>query len=358
MPAVVRGGRRQGATKGRGQGSRNAPATPGKVAAIGRLDLSPRAVLISIVAGVVVLGGVLATGARAERISNSVSNKFDSVTSGMGLKVKQVHVTGASPEAKAAIQLAVGVSADQPIVSLDLNAVRDRVQAVGWVKEARVVRLLPDTLIVDVKEHDRLAVWQTAGHAYVIDSGGKVIPGADAGRYPKLPLVVGKGADQTASEILPLLVQRPRLLGGRGVQIDAQGGQNVGRTGLGADGAVAVLGDLQPRARQHEGGGCRDIIGVLAVAAGAAGVDHLVKRMIQRQGGVAHGRGEGDDLVHRLAANAQGGDGGGDLGRGRLAAQAGGEEGVGFIRRQDAPIDQLAQQRLETIHGVRPLPVF
>ncbi len=212
MPAVVRGGRRQGATKGRGQGSRNAPATPGKVAAIGRLDLSPRAVLISIVAGVVVLGGVLATGARAERISNSVSNKFDSVTSGMGLKVKQVHVTGASPEARAAIQQAVGVRADQPIVSLDLNAVRDRVQAVGWVKEARVVRLLPDTLLVDVKEHDRLAVWQTGGHAYVIDSGGKVIPGADAGRYPKLPLVVGKGADQTASEILPLLAQRPRLM--------------------------------------------------------------------------------------------------------------------------------------------------
>jgi len=214
MPAVVRGGRRQGSTKGRGpqKGSRNAPATPGKVAAIGRLDLSPRAVLISIVAGVVVLGGVLATGARAERISNSVSNRFDSVTSGMGLKVRQVHVTGASPEARAAIQQAVGVRADQPIVSLDLNAVRDRVQAVGWVKEARVVRLLPDTLIVDVKEHDRLAVWQTGGHAYVIDSRGQVIQGADAGRYPKLPLVVGKGADQTASEILPLLAQRPRLM--------------------------------------------------------------------------------------------------------------------------------------------------
>ena len=211
MPAVVRGGRRQGSTKGKGQGSRKA-ATPGKVAAIGRLDLSPRAVLISIVAGVVVLGGVLATGARAERISNSVSNKFDSVTSGMGLKVKKLHVTGASPEARAAIQQAVGVRADQPIVSLDLNAVRDRVQAVGWVKEARVVRLLPDTLIVDVKEHDRLAVWQTGGHAYVIDSRGQVIQGADAGRYPKLPLVVGKGADQTASEILPLLAQRPRLM--------------------------------------------------------------------------------------------------------------------------------------------------
>ncbi len=89
---------------------------------------------------------------------------------------------------------------------------RDRVQTVGWVKEARVVRLLPDTLIVDVKEHDRLAVWQVGGKAHVIDAQGIVIPGADAGRYPRLPLVVGKGADQAASDVLPLLAQRPRLM--------------------------------------------------------------------------------------------------------------------------------------------------
>jgi cell division protein FtsQ len=90
---------------------------------------------------------------------------------------------------------------------------RDRVQGVGWVEEARVVRLLPDTLIVEVKEHDRLAVWQTGGQNYVIDSHGKTIPGADAGRYPQLPLVVGKGADAAAAELLPLLAQRPRLMG-------------------------------------------------------------------------------------------------------------------------------------------------
>lgn len=207
MPAVVRGGRRQSSGKG---GARGAPS--GRAADLGRLDMSPRVVAATLVVGVGILAAVLATGARAERISNAVSERFDAVTTGMGLKVRQVHVTGASPEARAAIQQAVGVRADQPIVSLDLNAVRDRVQAVGWVKEARVVRLLPDTLIVDVKEHDRLAVWQTGGHAYVIDSRGEVIQGADAGRYPKLPLVVGKGADQTASEILPLLAQRPRLM--------------------------------------------------------------------------------------------------------------------------------------------------
>lgn len=225
MPAVVRGGRRQGsnqapqrgsASKGGGRsrgGAQNASAVPGKMAAIGRVDISPRTAVIALGAGALLLVGVLATGARAERIGASVSHGLDSVTAGMGLKLKRVHITGASPEAEPAIQRALGLYEGQPITSLDLDAIRTRVQGVGWVKEARVVRLLPDTLIVEVKEHDRLAVWQEAGQIKVIDNRGQVIDGADARRYPTLPLVVGKGADVAAGEILPLLDQRPRLMG-------------------------------------------------------------------------------------------------------------------------------------------------
>jgi cell division protein FtsQ len=132
---------------------------------------------------------------------------------GLGLTLRRVHITGASAEATPAIRAALGVHAGQPITSLDLAAMRDRVRGVGWVEEARVVRLLPDTLIIEVKEHDRLAVWQTGGQNFVIDSHGKTIAGADAGRYPSLPLVVGKGADVAAAELLPLLAQRPRLMG-------------------------------------------------------------------------------------------------------------------------------------------------
>lgn len=225
MPAVVRGGRRQGsnqapqrgsAAKGGGRsrsGAQNASAVPGKMAAIGRVDISPRTAVIALGAGALLLVGVLATGARAERIGASVSHGLDNLTAGMGLTLKRVHITGASPEAEPAIQRALGLYSGQPITSLDLDAIRTRVHGVGWVKEARVVRLLPDTLIVEVKEHDRLAVWQEAGQIKVIDNRGQVINGADARRYPTLPLVVGKGADVAAGDILPLLAQRPRLMG-------------------------------------------------------------------------------------------------------------------------------------------------
>jgi cell division protein FtsQ len=223
MPAVVRGGRRQSSNQAprksaprkgapRRGGSRNAPATPGKMAALGRLDLSPRAVIISFVAGVVLVGAVLFTGARADRIGASVTSGVNSQLASMGLALNRVHVTGASEEARPAIQAAIDLQRGQPITAVDLDAVRASVEQVGWVRSARVVRLLPDTLVVSVVEHDRLAVWQTGGRNYVVDSSGQVIPGADPGRYPRLPLVVGTGAAEAASDILPLLRQRPRLM--------------------------------------------------------------------------------------------------------------------------------------------------
>lgn len=222
MPAVVRGGRRQNSSPpqkrgaprngGRGRAPRNASPIPGKMAAIGRLDLSPRAVILSITAGVLLLGGVLATGARAERIGASFGRGIDGVTVGMGFKLEKIFIEGESAEATASIQRAVQLQSGQPITSIDLDAVRERVEGVGWVKSARVVRLLPNTLIVHVVEHDRMAIWQVAGRNQVIDGQGRVIPGADPGRYPALPLVVGVGAEQAAAEILPLVAQRPRLM--------------------------------------------------------------------------------------------------------------------------------------------------
>lgn len=224
MPAVVRGGRRQSsapspkrpaASKARGaaprKGGGNASAIPAKMAAIGRLDLSPRAVMLSMAAGVGVLALVVLTGSGAERIGAGVAGGVNGVTTALGLKLEKVQIVGASPEARPAIQAALDLERGAPITGLDLAEVKARVEQVGFVKEARVVRLLPDQLRVEVVEHDRLAVWQVSGRLHVIDGQGQVIRAADARRYPRLPLVVGKGANEAAREILQLIAERPRL---------------------------------------------------------------------------------------------------------------------------------------------------
>lgn len=158
------------------------------------------------------LVATLATGHRGQRLAQGAGQALDARFAAAGFRLKTVHVQGASPMATADIVRAAGVFANQPLVGLDLEDVRHRVESVGWVKQARVVRLLPDTLVVVVDERRQLAVWQHDGKTTVIDDHGAVIPEADPVRFASLPLVVGEGADTAAPAILPIIAQRPKLI--------------------------------------------------------------------------------------------------------------------------------------------------
>jgi cell division protein FtsQ len=158
------------------------------------------------------LGVTLGTGHRGERLLAGIGGFLDSRMADAGFRVRHVEVQGASAMATADIARAMGVYKDEPLLGLDLADLRRRVEKVGWVKEARIVRLLPDTLVVAVVERRQLAVWQHDGRQHVIDEHGQLIPEADPGRFTSLPLVVGEGGAQHAPEILPIIAQRPKLM--------------------------------------------------------------------------------------------------------------------------------------------------
>lgn len=212
MPAAVRGGSRAKAKlPTRTPAAKAASRAP---QASEHHGLSPKWALIG--AGALLslaLAATLATGHRGERLAGAVGAGIDGRFAALGFRLETVEVQGASKMATTDIVRAAGVYRHQPLLGLDLDALRRKVEQVGWVKEARVVRLLPDTLVISVAERRQLAVWQHGGRQYVIDEKGKVIPEADAGRFPTLPLVVGEGGAAHAPDILPLLAQRPKLIG-------------------------------------------------------------------------------------------------------------------------------------------------
>jgi cell division protein FtsQ len=177
------------------------------------MGLSPRQALIAASAVIAIAVGItLATGQRGERLTTGVSVSAQKATGAMGFKLAALHVEGASAVARADIIAASGLYKDQPLLGMDLEALRKQVETVGWVKEARVVRLLPDTLLIDVVERPQLAVWQNGGRLLVVDERGEVISEADARRFPMLPLIVGANANLHAPEILSAVKQRPQLM--------------------------------------------------------------------------------------------------------------------------------------------------
>lgn len=224
MPATLREGprsagqpRTKASSSAKAQASRRAPArapqTAAKLHAAKGVGLPPKAAIVA-AGGLLVLGLVvsLATGHRAERMMQAMDRGVYATLADAGFRLKAVHVQGATPVAQADILAAAGLTKDQPILGVDLNALRERVQAVGWVQDVRVVRLLPDTLVLAVKQRRPVAVWQREGHVVMIDDAGRVIEHADPAQFPALPLVVGVGADQAASPILNALNQRPALM--------------------------------------------------------------------------------------------------------------------------------------------------
>lgn len=170
--------------------------------------------MLIIAAGVLTLAlaVTLATGGRGQQIADTLGAGVDHRFADAGFRLNTIHVQGASTLATPDILAAAGLYKDQPLLGLDLDALKVRVESVGWVKDARISRMLPDTLMISVQERRQLAVWQNNGRSVVIDDQGQIIPEADPARFTGLPLVVGTGGAEHANEILPLLAQRPRLM--------------------------------------------------------------------------------------------------------------------------------------------------
>jgi len=153
----------------------------------------------------------LATGGRASQLTGTVKSALDSRFATLGLALGSVQLRGASPPAKAEILTAAALRPGDPILTLDLDALRARVEKVAWVKTARVMRLYPDTVVIAIEQRPLMAVWEHAGRVAVVANDGAVVAKADPARYASLPLIVGDGANLAMTTLLPAIEARPRL---------------------------------------------------------------------------------------------------------------------------------------------------
>ena len=153
----------------------------------------------------------LSTDGRGYQLGAATRGAFESRFASLGLRVGAVHLRGASAAARDEIIQAAALKPGTPILTVDLDAIRARVEKVGWVEHARVIRLFPDTVVVAVVERPLMAVWQHAGRSVVVAADGTVVGSVDPARFSRLPLIVGEEANLTARDVLPQLARRPAL---------------------------------------------------------------------------------------------------------------------------------------------------
>ncbi|MFV8755160.1 cell division protein FtsQ/DivIB [Nannocystaceae bacterium ST9] len=76
------------------------------------------------------------------------------------------------------------------ILSLDLDALSQRLTEHPWVAQASVTRNLPDTLAVEIVEHEAAAI-VLAGRFYLVDEQGVPFKQLERGERDELPIITG-----------------------------------------------------------------------------------------------------------------------------------------------------------------------
>jgi cell division protein FtsQ len=94
---------------------------------------------------------------------------------------------------------------------VDVAEIRARLLQYGWVKDARVSRRLPDTLVIDIVERKPAALWQDDKKLSLIDEEGVVLDRVPISAMPDLPLVIGPGANAQSRNLEALLKEVPTL---------------------------------------------------------------------------------------------------------------------------------------------------
>src|SRR3954454_3184352 len=127
-------------------------------------------------------------------------------------------------------------SAKAPEALVSVSGIRQRLLGYGWVKDARVSRRLPDTLVIDIIERTPAALWQSEGQLALIDSSGVVLDRVPVDKMPDLPLLIGPGAGAQEEQLGRLMGAVPTLkpqlasatwVGGRRWDLNFQSGETL-----------------------------------------------------------------------------------------------------------------------------------
>jgi cell division protein FtsQ len=184
-------------------------AEAGPLTGVGK-PRSRRPSLRSIATGALVLGG-LAAGIVGYVERTSLSLAIIDASAGAGLQLQTIEVQGRAHTSRDVLMAVSELTLGQPMLTISLPALHERLSTIGWVKDVAIERRMPSTIRLILTERVPMALLQTeAGHR-VIDEDGEIISGADPSAFGHLTVVAGNSAGPNAAPLLNILRTEPEL---------------------------------------------------------------------------------------------------------------------------------------------------
>lgn len=165
-------------------------------------------------AAVTTLCGMVAYGWHGgffARAGEAVHQQTLAFTGALGFRVSDIIVTGRDNIPQEQLLTHLDIAQGAPVFGVTLDEARARIAEIPWVKTVQVSRRLPGTILVDIEEREAVALWQYRKKIQAIDAEGKALTEENLGRYAKLPLIVGDGAQSHVLQITGLLKAEPAI---------------------------------------------------------------------------------------------------------------------------------------------------
>jgi len=138
-------------------------------------------------------------------VPQAAYRQYVQLAANVGFEVKRVEITGMDRVDQLKVYDIVLAEKDRAMPLVDIDKIRSDLINYGWIKDVRVTRRLPDTLVVDIIERKPTAVWQRGGIYSLIDDQGVELEKIGATEVGKLPVINGEGADRQVVALGKLL---------------------------------------------------------------------------------------------------------------------------------------------------------
>ncbi len=140
-----------------------------------------------------------------------IRQAFYTLSAEHGLAIKEIYVDGRHFTAQEAIIQALGAHHMMPILAFDIDRAQSALLSLPWVKNARIERRLPGTILVSIQERKATAIWQNKGALNLVDISGTVILDQPVKDFESLPVIVGADAPSHIFALQTMAAQIPDL---------------------------------------------------------------------------------------------------------------------------------------------------
>jgi cell division protein FtsQ len=164
--------------------------------------------LVLILGGAVALVCVVASFAGLPTLAGK---QMALVAGQTGFEVKRVEVRGVKNINELKVYEKALAERDRAMPLVDIEGLRQDLLGLSWVKDARVSRQLPDTLVIDIVEREPHAVLRKADRFMLIDETGHELEAVSRKQVGGKLIVSGPGAGQQVVPLGHLLEAAPAL---------------------------------------------------------------------------------------------------------------------------------------------------